>query len=617
MGLVPAPKIPLRLGRYEVIRHLATGGMAEIYLAQGIGEKVVVKVISPERAQDQKFIHMFLDEARVAATLHHPNICQMLEVGRHGDTYFFAMEYIHGETVRALLERAVASHVRLPLAVCLKIISSVATGLHHAHERKGGTGAHLAIVHRDVTPSNIMLGFDGSVKLLDFGIAQAEGRAAETQSGTIKGKFAYMSPEQCRGKAVDRRTDVFALGIVLYELTTQRRAFRTDSDFDTMDRIVRGRLLKPSAIDASYPRELEQILLRAMATDPDERYPTAADFGRAIDDFAARTGHVASPDDIAACLREVLGTTDVETRAAPEGTMSDVEMSVSPGIAASLHESSLGGSTIDEELGDLASTQRRVRAPIAAALAQAAAEQKAESELDAATTGAFEPQMTGPMPVLSTVRPTGPLDVAVPASVLTTGPNPQVSTGISGPNPVIAAPASTINAPAAAPVPRPATQSQNRRPPSMTGPSPFAPPGAPAPMKTMMGSGIALRSAPSGVQSAAAPGATSQPPGTSSQPPGTSSQPPASASSSLPPASPLVDSGRRAVMVPIRPPTRPPDGTGTAIAAGETGLHRRHRRGLVLAIVAVVVVAIAIAGVIVLGGRDAASDAPAAVPAGP
>ena len=295
MGIVPAPKVQ-RLGRYEVIRHLASGGMAEIYLAQGIGEKVVVKVISPDRAQDQKFIQMFLDEARVASTLHHPNIAQMIEVGRHGDTYFFAMEYIQGETARALIERAIAMDTRLPLAVCLRIVAAVAAGLHHAHERKGGTGTQMQIVHRDVTPSNIMIAVDGSVKLLDFGIAQAEGRAAETQSGTIKGKFAYMSPEQCRGKSVDRRTDVFALGIVMYELTTQRRAFRTDSDFDTMDRIVRGRLLKPTMIDARYPRDLEQILLRAMATEPAERYQTAADFGKAIEQFAERNDTVATVD---------------------------------------------------------------------------------------------------------------------------------------------------------------------------------------------------------------------------------------------------------------------------------------------------------------------------------
>jgi len=351
-----APKLQ-RLGRYEIIRHLASGGMAEIYLADGVGEKVVVKVISAERAQDQKFIQMFLDEARVASTLHHPNIASMIEVGRDGETYFFAMEYVEGETVRAVLERAVGAGARIPLAVCLRVIASVAAGLHHAHERKGGTGTQLQIVHRDVTPSNIMMGLDGSVKLLDFGIAQAEGRAAETQSGTIKGKFAYMSPEQCRGKAVDRRTDVFALGIVMYELTTQRRAFRTDNDFDTMDRIVRGRFAKPSMLDPTYPRDLERIVLRAMAIEPADRYQTAAELGRALEELAAQQGTVATAEDVAVCLRDLFGGGPIAVRSTSEGTVSDVEMQISPGV---LDDSA--------DAADAAATHRRLVIPLTAPL---------------------------------------------------------------------------------------------------------------------------------------------------------------------------------------------------------------------------------------------------------
>ena len=180
----------------------------------------------------------------------------------------------------------------------------MAAGLHHAHERKAATGDRLEIVHRDVTPSNIMLSWKGEVKLLDFGIAQANNRAAETQSGTIKGKFAYMSPEQCRGKGIDRRTDVFALGIVLYELTTQRRCFRTDSDFETMDRIVKGRIVTPTSFDPRYPPELEAILLKAMALDPDQRYLTAEAFRQALAAYAPRLGPVATAADVAACLRD-------------------------------------------------------------------------------------------------------------------------------------------------------------------------------------------------------------------------------------------------------------------------------------------------------------------------
>ena len=277
------------IGRYRVLRHVATGGMAEIYLAayedRGVTREAVVKVILRERARDRKFVQMFLDEARVSSSFIHPHIAQLFEVGRDGDTYFYAMEYVHGDNVRALIERSLRQRVYMPLAVTVAIGIRVAAALHYAHERPSASGQQLNAVHRDVTPANIMLGFDGAVKLLDFGIARSEGRVVMTQSGTVKGKFAYMSPEQCLGLQVDRRTDVFALGIVLYEVSTQRRAFRAESDFDTMERIIRGDLIPPRMIHATYPRELEAILIKALATDPAARYQTAAELAAALIGF--------------------------------------------------------------------------------------------------------------------------------------------------------------------------------------------------------------------------------------------------------------------------------------------------------------------------------------------
>jgi serine/threonine protein kinase len=291
------------IGRYRVQKHVASGGMAEIYLAtyddRGESREAVVKVILRERAQDRKFVQMFLDEARVTSTFIHPNIAQLFEVGRDQDTYFYAMEYVHGDNVRALIERSLRARVYMPLAVTLTIGIRTAAALHYAHERASSTGELLNAVHRDVTPSNIMLGFDGSVKLLDFGIARADSRAQMTQSGTVKGKFAYMSPEQCKGQHVDRRTDVFALGIVLYELSTQRRAFRAESDFGSMDRIIRGDLILPHLIHPDYPRSLENILLKALATDPEQRYQTAAELGAALTAFAQVSG-VAADDAVVA-----------------------------------------------------------------------------------------------------------------------------------------------------------------------------------------------------------------------------------------------------------------------------------------------------------------------------
>jgi serine/threonine-protein kinase len=289
----PTPGLPSRVGRYEVISHLATGGMAQIYLARqtGLGafeRHVVLKTILRERASDQRFVTMFLDEAKLAATLNHQNIAQVYEVDQADGAYFMAMEYVHGENARAILETTLRRGWTIPLELAVMIISGAAAGLHHAHERRGKNGQPLNIVHRDVSPANIMVGYDGSVKMLDFGIAKAEERATKTVGGTIKGKYGYMSPEQCKGKPIDRRSDIFALGICLYELTTLRRAFKGNDDFETMKRIVAGDVMLPSVAVPGYPRELEAIVLTAMANDANARFQTAQEMNEALDAFGVR-----------------------------------------------------------------------------------------------------------------------------------------------------------------------------------------------------------------------------------------------------------------------------------------------------------------------------------------
>ena len=289
----PSTGEPTRIGRYEVLTHLATGGMAQIYLARqsGLGSferHVVLKTILRERAQDQRFVTMFLDEAKLAATLNHQNIAQVYEVDQADGAYFMAMEFVHGENVRALLETALRRGWTIPLELAVMIISGAAAGLHHAHERRGKNGLPLNIVHRDVSPANIMVGYDGSVKVLDFGIAKAEERATKTVGGTIKGKYGYMSPEQCKGKPIDRRSDIFALGIVLYELTTLRRAFKGVDDFETMKRIVSGDVVRPTVAIPGYPRELEAIVLTALANDPNARFQSGQELIEALDTFAVR-----------------------------------------------------------------------------------------------------------------------------------------------------------------------------------------------------------------------------------------------------------------------------------------------------------------------------------------
>jgi serine/threonine-protein kinase len=318
----------MRVGRYEVISHLATGGMAQIYLARqtGLGafeRHVVLKTILRERASDQRFITMFLDEAKLAATLNHHNIAQVFEVDQADGAYFMAMEYVHGENARAILETTLRRGWTIPLELAVMIVSGAAAGLHHAHERKGKNGQPLNIVHRDVSPANIMVGYDGSVKVLDFGIAKAEERATKTVGGTIKGKYGYMSPEQCKGKPIDRRSDIFALGICLYELTTLRRAFKGNDDFETMKRIVAGDVILPSVAVPGYPRELEAIVLTAMANDPNARFQTAAEMIEALDAFAQRAKLVGSNTAMGRFMTQLFGSRKepwVEGVDAPERT---------------------------------------------------------------------------------------------------------------------------------------------------------------------------------------------------------------------------------------------------------------------------------------------------------
>jgi eukaryotic-like serine/threonine-protein kinase len=286
--------------------------MARIYIARstGIGSferHVVLKMILPERAQDETSVQMFLDEARLAASLNHQNVAQVFEVGKEAGIHFLAMEYVHGQDLRALLAKAGSAGTRVPLELALTVVAGAAAGLDHAHERRTTDGVPMGIVHRDVSPSNIMIGYDGAVKLLDFGIAKAAARSVETQSGIIKGKFAYMAPEQCRGRDVDRRSDVFSLGIILYEVSTQHRCFRADSDFDTMHRIVTSDIVRPTRLVQGYPQALEAIVMKALAVDPGQRYQSAGLLLEALESFATTSRLSLSTMALGRFMRDMFG----------------------------------------------------------------------------------------------------------------------------------------------------------------------------------------------------------------------------------------------------------------------------------------------------------------------
>ena len=285
-----------RLGDYELVALLALGGTAEIYLARvgghaGFEKYVVVKCLHDHLAYDPEFVQMFLDEARLGAQLDHSNCVQTLGLGEQDGRYYLVMEYVAGMSV-ALMARRAAERVqgsRIPPTLVLGIAAQAAAGLHYAHERTSG-GHSLNLVHRDISPQNLVITFEGVVKIVDFGIAKAEERATATRAGTIKGKFAYMSPEQCVAKHVDRRTDVFALGVVTHELLTGRRLFKRNSTYETYQAILECKVPPPSAVNHELDPALDAVIMSALAKDANRRYPTAEAFGEAISQYLHR-GH--------------------------------------------------------------------------------------------------------------------------------------------------------------------------------------------------------------------------------------------------------------------------------------------------------------------------------------
>jgi serine/threonine protein kinase len=308
------PTFPTKLGRYQIVKHLANGGMAQVLLARATGiegfeRHVVVKRIHQNRAEDPVFVKMFLDEARLAAQLHHNNIVQVHDIGKEKGEYFFAMEYVHGEDLRKLLMKVNKKKEKVPFEHVVTIVTTAALALHHAHEQRGADRKPLGLVHRDVSPANIIVGYDGNVKVVDFGIAKAALRTTreDTKAGSLKGKVSYMSPEQCAGLPVDRRGDVYSLGIVLFELSTVRRLFKGNNDFLTMSSIVQGNIPKPSSYRPDIPPELEGIILKALSIEPGDRYQSADEMREALEAFAATKGLRTSTGALAGYMKQLFG----------------------------------------------------------------------------------------------------------------------------------------------------------------------------------------------------------------------------------------------------------------------------------------------------------------------
>jgi serine/threonine-protein kinase len=293
-----------RLGKYEILALLALGGTAEIYLARiggaaGFEKYVVVKCLHDHLADDAEFVKMFLDEARLAAHLDHSNIVQTMELGEHEHRYYMVMEFLAGLSLAMMVRRASERLPggRIPVPLVLNMVAQACAGLHYAHERVVN-GKPLNIVHRDISPQNLVVSFEGVVKLVDFGIAKAELRETRTQSGTIKGKFAYMSPEQCIATNVDRRTDVFALGVIAHEMLTGRRLFKKPSPYETYQAVIECAVEPPSRLDPKLDPKLDPIIMRAVAKDKDRRYSTAEELGDAILGYLHQRGISSGPADV-------------------------------------------------------------------------------------------------------------------------------------------------------------------------------------------------------------------------------------------------------------------------------------------------------------------------------
>jgi serine/threonine-protein kinase len=295
-----------RIGPYEIQSRLRAGGMATLFLgrrhgAAGVSRLVVIKVIHPHLADEERMTKMFIDEARISSRISHSNVVYVEQFGEHERVYYMVMEYVDGCSVEQLLKALVEKDKRIDAALAVHLVIEAAAGLHAAHETRDEDGTLLGIVHRDISPSNILLGRDGRIKVIDFGIAKASGRLGETGSGdSLKGKVRYMSPEQAWGLVVDRRSDVYATGVVLWELLTRKGLFRGSDDLAVLELVRNPRIPPPSEIVPTIPHELDRVVARATARSPEDRYPTMAELR--ADLSAAMPDAVKVSDDQVAAL---------------------------------------------------------------------------------------------------------------------------------------------------------------------------------------------------------------------------------------------------------------------------------------------------------------------------
>jgi serine/threonine-protein kinase len=294
--------------------------MATVWAARqrgtrGFNKTVAIKTMLPALSEDPQFEQMFLDEAALAAKIHHPNVAEILDLGEQDEILYIVMEWVDGEAVSIVHKATRKTQAQVPIRLSMRIAMQACAGLHAAHELRDENDVPLQLVHRDVSPQNILCTYDGIVKLVDFGVAKAVGRSSsETNAGQLKGKVPYMSPEQARGGTVDRRTDIFAMGIVLYKLTTGLHPFLGENDLVTMRNIISRPLLPPRVKNPGFPQDVEQILVKCLQKDPEKRYQTMAELGQAVERALSAMGH--AEDDLGSYVRGIMGDRGAKRRAA-------------------------------------------------------------------------------------------------------------------------------------------------------------------------------------------------------------------------------------------------------------------------------------------------------------
>ena len=300
-----------RFGQYRLLEKIAAGGMAEVWKArmrgvEGFQKTVAIKKILPHMTDNNEFVGMFIDEAKLAAQLSHPNIVHIYDLGKLGRDYYIAMEYVEGKDLRSLLNTGRRKRIPLPMGLALMIAARVASALDYAHRKRDFEDREMGLVHRDVSPQNVLLSYEGDVKLCDFGIVKAVAKANQTQMGSLKGKLQYMSPEQAWGRPVDARSDIFSLGSVLFEMLTGERLFGGDSEMSVLESVRQGKVRSPRQLEPALPREVDEIVLRALAPDPPERFQTAGEMKQRLEAVLTTLSPQPGPTDLASYLHRVL-----------------------------------------------------------------------------------------------------------------------------------------------------------------------------------------------------------------------------------------------------------------------------------------------------------------------